>query len=143
MLDTEVTPELAAEGLARDVVRVVQQARRDAGLDVSDRIALILDAPEPVVDAVREHETFVAGEVLATSVEYAPAPEPTLLGTVSDGHEVRVLVTRPPARPSPRGASPAFWHASLAFGYASLAFRYASPASGTAKCAFRYGELRG
>ena len=93
VLDTVVTPELAREGLGRDVVRLVQQARRDAGLEVSDRIALILDAPEPVVDAVREHETFVAGEVLATSVAYAPVPEPTLLGTVSDGHEVRVLVT--------------------------------------------------
>jgi isoleucyl-tRNA synthetase len=50
-----------------------------------------------VVDAVQEHETFVAGEVLATSVAYAPVPEPTLAGAVSDGHEVRVLVT-PAAR---------------------------------------------
>jgi isoleucyl-tRNA synthetase len=96
VLDTVVTPELAREGLGRDVVRLVQQARRDAGLDVSDRITLTLDAPEPVVDAVREHETFVAGEVLATSVEYAPALEPTLVGTVSDGHEVRLLVTPAP-----------------------------------------------
>ena len=52
VLDTAVTPELAREGLARDLVRVVQQARRDEGLDVSDRIALTLDAPEAVVDAV-------------------------------------------------------------------------------------------
>jgi isoleucyl-tRNA synthetase len=93
VLDTEVTAELAREGLGRDVVRLVQQARRDAGLEVSDRITLTLDAPEPVVDAVGEHETFVAGEVLATSVAYAPVAEPTLVGTVSDGHEVRVLVT--------------------------------------------------
>jgi len=97
VLDTTVTPELAREGLGRDVVRLVQQARRDAGLEVSDRITLTLDAPEQVVDAVQEHETFVAGEVLATSVAYAPVPEPTLVGAVSDGHEVRVLVT-PAAR---------------------------------------------
>ena len=43
-LDITVTPELAAEGTARDVVRVVQQARKDAGLDVSDRIALVVGA---------------------------------------------------------------------------------------------------
>jgi isoleucyl-tRNA synthetase len=93
VLDTEVTAELAREGLGRDVVRLVQHARREAGLDVSDRVTLTLDAPEPVVDAVQEHETFVAGEVLATSVTYAPVPTPTLAGAVSDGHEVRVLVT--------------------------------------------------
>ena len=61
LLDTVVTPELAAEGTARDVVRVVQQARRDAGLDVSDRITLTLDAPDAVRAAVRAHEAFVAG----------------------------------------------------------------------------------
>ena len=60
------------------------------------RIKLAREGELPVVDAVREHETFVAGEVLATSVEYAPVLEPTLLGTVSDGHEVRVLVTPAP-----------------------------------------------
>ena len=40
VLDTDVTPELAAEGAARDLIRLVQQARRDAGLHVSDRITL-------------------------------------------------------------------------------------------------------
>ena len=85
VLDTDVTPELAAEGTARDVVRAVQQARRDAGLDVSDRIALTLDAPAPVLDAVRTHEAFVAGEVLATSVAYAEVAEPVSTGAVLDG----------------------------------------------------------
>ena len=94
VLDTAVTPELAAEGLARDVVRVVQQARRDAGLAVSDRIALTVDGPEAVVAAVRAHEAFVAGEVLATSVAYAPVADPTLVGAVADGLEVRVHVAR-------------------------------------------------
>ena len=98
VLDTVVTPELAAEGTARDVVRVVQQARRDAGLDVSDRVALALDGPAAVLDAVRAHESFVAGEVLASSVTYAEVTEPTLAGAVAapDGAsvQVRVLVSR-------------------------------------------------
>jgi isoleucyl-tRNA synthetase len=94
VLDTEVTPELAAEGVARDVVRLVQQARRNAGLDVSDRIALTLDAPPPTLEAVRTHERFVAGEVLATAVEYAAVPEPVHTGDVGDGSTVRVAVTR-------------------------------------------------
>src|SRR5690606_37346434 len=72
ILDTQVTPELAAEGLARDVIRVVQQARREAGLDVSDRITLTVEASDAVADAVRTHQEFVASETLATSVSFEP-----------------------------------------------------------------------
>jgi isoleucyl-tRNA synthetase len=92
VLDTEVTPELAAEGLAKDVVRLVQQARREAGLDVSDRITVTLDSAPTVVEAVRGHEAFLAGEVLATGVVFAAVVDPTLVGTVTGGDEVRVLV---------------------------------------------------
>ncbi|HEX8347036.1 MAG TPA: isoleucine--tRNA ligase [Actinoplanes sp.] len=73
VLDAEVTPELAAEGLARDVVRVVQQARRDAGLDVSDRIVLTVASSPAVIAAVTAHREFVAGEVLADEVSFADA----------------------------------------------------------------------
>ena len=83
VLDTTVTPELAAEGTARDVVRVVQQARRDAGLDVSDRIILTLNGPEVVLAAARTHEAFIVGEVLATSLIHAEIGAPTLTGTVT------------------------------------------------------------
>ena len=74
-LDTEVTPELAAEGAARDVVRVVQQARRDAGLSVSDRIRLVIGADGALAGAVRAHAGFVAAETLAVSVDVRPAGE--------------------------------------------------------------------
>jgi isoleucyl-tRNA synthetase len=74
-LDTRVTPELAAEGAARDVVRVVQQARRDAGLSVSDRIRLTIGADGALADAVREHAGFVASETLAVSLDVRPASE--------------------------------------------------------------------
>jgi isoleucyl-tRNA synthetase len=72
VLDTEVTDDLAQEGLARDVVRQVQQARRDAELVVTDRIRLVLDGDDAVLDAVRAHEDHVAGQVLATELAYGP-----------------------------------------------------------------------
>jgi isoleucyl-tRNA synthetase len=94
-LDTAVTPELAAEGTARDVIRVIQQARKDAGLDVSDRIAAVVGADGPVADAVRAHTSFIAGETLATELTVVPAaeaaPEPQPVG---DGGEVRVSVAK-------------------------------------------------
>lgn len=78
VLDTEVTPELAAEGLARDLVRQVQQARRDAGLDVSDRIALTIAGSADVQAAARTHQELIAGETLATAYDVleGPAGEP-------------------------------------------------------------------
>ena len=88
-LDLRVTPELAAEGTARDVVRVVQQARRDAGLSVSDRIRLTIGADGTVADAVRAHAAFVAAETLAVDLAVQPSaevrgdPQPVADATVS------------------------------------------------------------
>ncbi|MEZ5092101.1 isoleucine--tRNA ligase [Nocardioides sp.] len=75
VLDTDVTPELEAEGVARDLVRAVQQARKDAGLDVSDRISLTVAGPADLLAAARTHESLVAGETLAVTVDYADAPD--------------------------------------------------------------------
>jgi isoleucyl-tRNA synthetase len=74
-LDTRVTPELAAEGTARDVVRIVQQARRDADLSVSDRIRLTVGADGAVADAVRAHAGFLTAETLAVRLDLRPAGE--------------------------------------------------------------------
>ena len=95
-LDTVVTPALALEGVARDVVRVIQQARRDLGFDVSDRIALVVGAASPVADAVRAHADFIAGETLATSLTVVDAAEVAEVAPqpVGDGGEVRVALTR-------------------------------------------------
>jgi isoleucyl-tRNA synthetase len=100
VLDTAVTPELAAEGLARDLVRAVQQARRDAGLDVSDRIGLTVGGSDAVVAAARTHEALITGETLATSYEVVArgagsddVPEGTGV-TVGDGERATVVVVR-------------------------------------------------
>jgi isoleucyl-tRNA synthetase len=71
-LDTVLTPELEAEGTARDVVRSVQQARRDAGLDVSDRIQLVISADEATAAAVTAHAEFVKAETLAVTLDIKP-----------------------------------------------------------------------
>jgi isoleucyl-tRNA synthetase len=67
-LDLTITPELRRAGLAREVVRLVQEARKTSGLDISDRIALWWDADGEVAEALAGHEATVAEEVLATAV---------------------------------------------------------------------------
>jgi isoleucyl-tRNA synthetase len=70
-IDTAVTPELRREGLAREVIRLVQDARKNDGLDVTDRIVLRWSASDAEVSAaLSEHAALIAGEVLA--VEYGP-----------------------------------------------------------------------
>ncbi|HYB14483.1 MAG TPA: isoleucine--tRNA ligase [Streptosporangiaceae bacterium] len=70
-LDTAVSPELRREGLAREVIRLVQDARKTDGLDVTDRIWLRWSSSDPdVAAALTEHGELVAGEVLA--VDYGP-----------------------------------------------------------------------
>ncbi|MFP1602486.1 isoleucine--tRNA ligase [Microbacterium sp. 2216-1] len=65
LLDTVTTPELEAEGLARDAIRVVQEARKNAGLDVSDRIALALNVAPADAAALQAHAALIAAETLA------------------------------------------------------------------------------
>ncbi|HEV7824728.1 MAG TPA: isoleucine--tRNA ligase [Mycobacteriales bacterium] len=94
-LDTAVTPELAAEGVARDVIRGVASARRDAGLDVSDRIRLVLEpSSDEIRAAVETHRDFVAGETLATALELGDAGADAASAEVGDGGSVRIAVTR-------------------------------------------------
>ena len=65
LLDTKVTQELEREGCARDAIRQIQQARKDAGLDVSDRISLRLTADAGSFAALDEHRDLISAEVLA------------------------------------------------------------------------------
>jgi isoleucyl-tRNA synthetase len=76
-LDLELTPELVRAGLAREVVRLVQEARKSSGFEVSDRIVLTWQASGDTAEALREHGPLVAGEVLATEMyeDELPAPQ--------------------------------------------------------------------
>src|SRR5690606_37775720 len=81
ILDTATTPQLEAEGLARDVVRAVQDARKSAGFDVSDRIRLELFADDDAdASALEAFSELIAGETLALGIDIRRGP-----GSEADG----------------------------------------------------------
>ena len=88
-LDLEVSPELRREGLARDLVRAVQDLRKAAGLAVEDRIELAVKAEGEVAAAVDAHRAYLLGETLATALHRAPQ---------GDGHDTRVELDGEPVR---------------------------------------------
>ncbi len=90
-LQLELDDELIREGLAREIVHAVQNARKAAGLDISDRISLGLGGDDELLSAAREHEDYVAGEVLATSVTYEAPNTPAVR---VDGRDLHISVTR-------------------------------------------------
>jgi isoleucyl-tRNA synthetase len=99
VLDTTVTAELAAEGLARDVIRAVQQARRDAGLDISDRISLTVSGDDDVWAATVAHQELIMVETLAMQFGSAGAahalPEDQgVEAVVGDSQTIRILVRK-------------------------------------------------
>jgi isoleucyl-tRNA synthetase len=94
-LDLALTPELTAEGTARDVIRIVQQARRTAGLAVTDRIQLTIGADGGTAEAIRAHAVLIASETLATSLDLRPAAEVSAdAQMVGDGETVKIDLAR-------------------------------------------------
>jgi isoleucyl-tRNA synthetase len=99
VLDTTVTAELAAEGLARDVIRAVQQARRDAGLDISDRISLSVSGDDDVWAATVAHQELIMVETLAmqfgsAGAEHALPEGQGVEAVVGDSQTIRILVKK-------------------------------------------------
>jgi len=90
-LQLELDDELRREGLAREIVHAVQNARKAAGLEITDRIELSLAGDAELLEAAREHQAYLAGEVLATSVAYdGGGGEPATI----DGRELSIGVAR-------------------------------------------------
>ncbi len=94
-LELELTPELRLEGLAREIVRVVQDARKAAGFDVSDRIALGVEAGGSLAEALAAHRDYVANETLAVEIVEGPLPDAALRAEVElDGLDAAFGVRR-------------------------------------------------
>jgi isoleucyl-tRNA synthetase len=107
VLDTGVTEDLAREGLARDLIRAVQQARREAGLEVTDRISLTVVGDDDAWEAAVEHQALVMSETLAvqfgaagagTALPPAPAGRADTayrgVGELDGGRRVELLINK-------------------------------------------------
>jgi isoleucyl-tRNA synthetase len=91
-LELAVDEELRQEMLAREVVHAVQGARKAADLEVADRIALSLGGDRELLDAVRAHEAYVTGEVLAVALDFDAPASSQRVGL--EGLELRIALTR-------------------------------------------------
>jgi isoleucyl-tRNA synthetase len=89
VLDGTVTPELEAEGWAKDRIRELQELRKNTGLEVSDRISVVMAVPAEHDAWARTHRDLIAREILATSFEFG---EPADGSEIGDG--VRVAIAK-------------------------------------------------
>ncbi len=90
-LQLELDDELRREGLAREIVHAVQNARKEAGLEITDRIQLSLGGDEELLASARAHEDYVTGEVLATAIAYDAADG---VSATLDGRDLHIVITR-------------------------------------------------
>jgi len=101
VLDVTVNPEQRAEGTARDVVRIVQTARRDQGLHVADRIHLVLDLPDDVAGAVEAHRPYVMEQTLALELVLGGPIAEARRYELPDGRALHVGLSRAERDQSP------------------------------------------
>lgn len=92
-LDTEITPELRMEGIARELVNRIQNLRKSSGLEVTDRIRLWIDAPDALRAPIEQMRQYVMEETLAVELLFEPLGERGSAVEL-DGAELRIAVER-------------------------------------------------
>jgi isoleucyl-tRNA synthetase len=93
VLDVRITPELAREGMARDVIRRVQDRRREAGLEMEDRIVLYLATPSEILRAaIDAHRDYIAGETLTTAWASTPPARGHSIQVTIEGHQLTIAL---------------------------------------------------
>ena len=92
-LDARVTDDLAREGMARDVIRQVQDRRKKAGLNMEDRIVLYLDTDSAVLQsAIDTHRDHIAAETL--TVRWSDSPVGEVVEVTIEGHKLKIGVQK-------------------------------------------------
>jgi isoleucyl-tRNA synthetase len=88
----EITPDLRRAGIARDTIRLVQQARKDAGLQITDRINLYWQADGETAQTIREHQATISDEVLAATCAESTDPSTSMYSVDDDELGLRVWI---------------------------------------------------
>jgi isoleucyl-tRNA synthetase len=98
LLDTRITEALAQEGMAREVIRHIQELRKQAGLEMEDRIVLYLAADwPPLRQAIKAHRDYIAGETLVVQWSAAPLGAAAKRADVKvERHELTIALLRAP-----------------------------------------------
>ncbi|MFQ6760233.1 MAG: isoleucine--tRNA ligase [Alphaproteobacteria bacterium] len=91
VLDTEITPELVQEGLANDALRFIQDSRKSAGLDVSDRIKMVYSGDDEIVAAVDVHNARIKNDALIVELSRGAAAQFT---TEIEGHPFAIDIKK-------------------------------------------------
>jgi len=90
-LNTNITPDLVVEGLANEARRFIQDSRKAAGLDVSDRIKLVYDGDDDMLNAIDAHRERIMRDALIVELVSGDA---TQFETEIDGHKFAVQITK-------------------------------------------------
>ena len=90
-LNTNITPELMLEGLANNILRFIQDSRKAANLDVSDRIRLVFDADPELAAAINAHKDMIMNNALIVDLSAGNA---TQFSTEIDGHKFAIQITK-------------------------------------------------
>ena len=93
-VDTELTLELIEEGYARDLVRTINNMRKDAGLDIADRIDLAFEAGSDVTSAISNFADYIVQETLTVDLHAGSLENALYVETVAIGDEEVMLALR-------------------------------------------------
>jgi isoleucyl-tRNA synthetase len=91
-MDITVSDALRKEGIARELVNRVQNARKDSGLDVTDRIALRIDTNTDIQQAIKAHESYICAEVLASEIAFTTLDETGLTTDILEANDTRIAL---------------------------------------------------
>ena len=93
-LDISISQALKSEGIARELVNRVQNLRKEKGLEVTDRISLLLDTNEVIQDAIERNKRYVADEVLASDISFEKLTGEIHLETIEVENDLKISLEK-------------------------------------------------